>query len=65
VAVEEYRALLRAAEATLDGVDRALAALDDGTYGACEVCGAAVDGWELERDPLVTRCSSHRVAGAG
>jgi RNA polymerase-binding transcription factor DksA len=63
VAVEEYRALLRAAERTLDGVDRALAALDEGTYGACELCGAAVPGRDLELDPLVTRCAAHRVAG--
>lgn len=63
VAVEEYRTLLRAAERLLDDVDRALAALDGGTYGTCEVCGAAIDDRELEGDALASRCASHPQSG--
>ena len=63
LAVEEYRALLRSAEELLDDVDRALASLDDGTYGTCEVCGAAVDDRDLEEDPFAARCAPHRSPG--
>lgn len=62
-AVEEYRTLLRAAEQFLDDVDRALASLDDGSYGVCEVCGTPVDDRDLESDPLTTRCGQHRWEG--
>ena len=62
--IEEQRMLLQAAERLLDGVDRALARLDDGTYGACEACGAALDDRDLEEDPLLTRCAAHRSPGA-
>lgn len=55
--------LVREAEQLLDDVDRALAALDDGSYGSCEVCGTAVDHRTLEEDPLVTRCAWHGAAG--
>ena len=62
--IEEQRMLLQAAERLLDGVDRALARLDDGTYGTCEVCGGALDDGELKEDPLLTRCAAHRSPGA-
>ena len=62
--IEEQRMLLQAAERLLDGVDRALARLDDGTYGTCEVCGGALDDGDLEEDPLLTRCAAHRSPGA-
>jgi len=62
--IEEQRMLLHVAERLLDGVDRALARLDDGTYGTCEVCGAALDDHDLEGDPLLTRCVAHRSPGA-
>ena len=43
----------------LGGVDAALLRLSDGTYGTCELCGAALDGEALHRDPLTTRCPDH------
>ncbi len=58
--VDGHRALLAAAEQLLDDVDHALASLDDGSYGACDVCGAPVGESDLEEDPLLTRCSQHR-----
>lgn len=57
---DEHRALLRAAERLLDGVDRALGSLDDGSYGTCEVCGTSVDDRDLEEDPVLMRCPQHR-----
>ena len=61
--LEGQRMLLQAAERLLDGVDRALTSLDDGTYGTCEVCGDALDEQDLEGDPLLTRCVAHRPPG--
>jgi hypothetical protein len=43
----------------LAGVDAALRRLSDGTYGTCEVCGAAIDADLLHSIPLATRCSDH------
>jgi DnaK suppressor protein len=65
VAAEEYRTLLRAAEHLLDDVDRALASLDDGSYGMCAVCGAPLDDRYLEEDPLAARCAQHRGNSGG
>ena len=50
---------LEAIEADLAGVDAALRRLDEGSYGACEVCGAPLNGEVLERDPLADRCPAH------
>lgn len=60
----DYRALLVSAEKLLDDVDTALAALDAGSYGACRVCGAAIDASELATDPLAPTCAAHRRPGA-
>ncbi len=60
--LEGQRMLLHAAERLLDGVDRALTSLDDGTYGTCDVCGDVLDDQDLEGDPLLTRCVAHRPA---
>ena len=44
----DYGTLLTEAERVLDEVDHALARLDDGTYGSCEVCGSAIGDDRLE-----------------
>ena len=49
-------ALQRKVEATLGEVERALAKLDDGTYGLCEACGARVDRARLEALPHARHC---------
>ncbi|HTX63956.1 MAG TPA: hypothetical protein VMD28_09970 [Acidimicrobiales bacterium] len=59
--LDEYETLLRAVTQLLDDVDRALATLDQGTYGVCEVCGTTLDDGHLGEDPLVTRCAQHRA----
>ncbi len=55
----DYAALLATAEAVLDDVDRALARLDQGTYGTCEVCGAVIDEDRLVVGPTTRTCGAH------
>lgn len=43
----------------LADVRRARAALADGTYGTCEVCGDAIAPGRLEARPWSTRCLRH------
>jgi DnaK suppressor protein len=37
-------------------VERALAKLDEGTYGVCDGCGTAIPEGRLEVHPSATRC---------
>ncbi len=46
-------------EAELADVARALERLDDGTYGTCEVCGAALADEQLAAAPAARRCAAH------
>lgn len=48
--------LKRKVEASLEEVARALAKLEDGTYGLCESCGARIDRARLEALPRVQYC---------
>ncbi len=41
---------------TLADIDRALAKLDEGTYGTCDVCGEPIPAGRLEALPWATRC---------
>lgn len=43
----------------LGDVDLALAKLDAGTYGTCEVCGAAIGADRLEALPATRFCIDH------
>ncbi|MGH9091965.1 MAG: hypothetical protein ACRDZR_11405 [Acidimicrobiales bacterium] len=54
-----HEALLAEAERVLDEVDRALSRLDDGSYGACEVCSDAVDDDTLAAVPTARTCRAH------
>ena len=54
-------ALLASIDADLDGVEQALARLDEGTYATCEVCSAPLADEALTADPLGRRCDTHRV----
>jgi DnaK suppressor protein len=55
----ENRVLASQLREQLDDVERALAKLDDGTYGACEVCGAAIGDSRLEAMPAARFCIDH------
>ncbi len=43
----------------LDDIERALARMDDGTYGSCEVCGAEIGADRLEVMPATRFCIDH------
>jgi uncharacterized protein (DUF302 family)/RNA polymerase-binding transcription factor DksA len=42
--------------AEVEAIDAALSRLDDGTYGRCLDCGAAIEPLRLARSPEVARC---------
>lgn len=43
----------------LDEVRAAIAAVDDGSYGRCSVCGEPIPEGRLEARPWATRCVQH------
>ena len=43
-------------QVTLADVERAIAKLDDGTYGKCDVCGEPIGDERLEALPWAVRC---------
>jgi DnaK suppressor protein len=53
----------RALWAKLRDVTRALDKLDDGSYGACDGCGATIDPARLGAIPWATRCVGCASAG--
>jgi DnaK suppressor protein len=55
----EHRAIVGHLADTLRDVDRALAQLDDGTYGKCEVCGEEIAEARLEAMPATQYCINH------
>jgi RNA polymerase-binding transcription factor DksA len=52
-------AALDRAEGQLDDVERALSRLEEGTYGACEVCGRSIGDDRLAAAPATRRCTDH------
>jgi RNA polymerase-binding transcription factor len=56
VARDRDRTVVELARATIEDVDRALAKIDDGTYGRCDHCGEAIDRPRLEALPAVRLC---------
>ena len=55
----EQQALAAQLRDQLDDVERALARLDDGTYGTCEVCGQPIGDDRLEVMPATRFCIEH------
>jgi DnaK suppressor protein len=58
---DRYESELAQSERVLDDVDRALVRLGEGSYDACERCGAPILDAELDADPtlrLCVRCSA-------
>ena len=48
-------------EAEFVGIDRAIEALQRGTYGLCEVCSTRIAPGRLRSDPVLVRCDDHIV----
>ena len=57
--------LLDGIEAALADVERALALLDEGTYGQCEGCGRAIDDAVLIEAPTTRFCAEHLPVSLG
>jgi RNA polymerase-binding transcription factor DksA len=55
--------ILTSVEGELANVERALQRLDEGTYGTCQVCGAAIDDERLAAEPATAHCREHRPGG--
>jgi DnaK suppressor protein len=55
----EAQALASRLREQLDDVEKALARLDDGTYGSCEVCGSPIGEARLEAMPATRFCIDH------
>ena len=53
---EKTLALLRNLEERQYSLSRALARMDDGTYGKCEICGNEIAAERLEALPYTTYC---------
>lgn len=55
----EHRALIDRLTSGLREVERALAKLEDGTFGTCEVCSAEIPDARLEAMPSARYCIEH------
>ena len=62
---EAHRSAVDAVDGVLDEVERALARLDDGTYGRCEECGAPIDDARLADSPIERTCGTCVIGGTG
>ena len=47
-------------EQVMQQIDAALARIDGGTYGTCEVCGREIPAERLEARPWATLCIDHQ-----
>lgn len=56
---EENTAILKDLEIRYNDVLRALAKIDEGTYGTCEVSGEEIEAARLEADPAARTCIAH------
>jgi DnaK suppressor protein len=56
VQLERARSELSQARTRLGEIDAAIARLDAGTYGVCQLCGQSIGRDRLEAIPTVTRC---------
>ena len=55
----ENRVLYDQLRRDLDDIEKALARMDDGTYGTCEVCGTDIGADRLEVMPSTRVCIDH------
>jgi DnaK suppressor protein len=62
---EKDLSILEQVEAQLRDVDRAMARVDEGTYGTCEACGKPIDAARLEARPATRFCLDDQMAAEG
>ncbi len=53
---QQVTALITALRATREDIDRALAAVDRGTYGVCVACGRPIGSERLQARPSASTC---------
>ena len=58
---EHEMSLANNAREMMDQVGRALARIDDGTYGVCESCGKAIGKLRLQAFPRATLCMADKI----
>lgn len=56
---ESNTAILADLEARYDTILTALARIEKGKYGKCEVCGDTIEEARLEANPAATACTKH------
>lgn len=56
-------ATARSIAASISDIDSALASIETGSYGICEVCEGAIPPARLEARPATTRCVTCAAAG--
>lgn len=59
VSRENTSAIFADLEARYDTILSALARIEKGTYGTCEVCGATIGADRLTANPSATTCTAH------
>jgi RNA polymerase-binding transcription factor DksA len=62
--LSQASALLEQSRAGLAQIEAALARMDQGTYGICEVCGAEIPDGRLEARPWTPYCIKHAAGRA-
>ena len=58
---QENRAILDVLQSQYREVLAALARIEDGTFGTCEICGAQIETDRLEADPSAKTCKADMV----
>jgi DnaK suppressor protein len=56
---EERTSMLKTLQARLTDIKEAIAKIDAGSYGVCEVCGKAIESDRLEANPAAPTCKEH------
>ena len=57
--IEDRAAILNKLEAQYGDVKRALAKIEEGTYGICEVSGESIEIGRLDANPAARTCMAH------
>ena len=58
---EKDLSIVESVQAGIEDIDRALARLDAGTYGSCEVCHIAIPDERLDVVPAARFCVEHQA----